>query len=469
MTGSRTRRLHDRLRACDGQVSAEYVGLILIVAAIIGAIAVTSIGSTISEDIRAAICQIGGGDCETDDTAAVPQRCLQSSTTTSASAGFLIAVVRVDKDSTLIREDYSDGTSRFVILDNSEIAGEIYAGVKAKIDKYGINYSASADAGVALAGARVFEIDNPTDADAFEAAVQASGGFDGLLRDIASKDHKIPILGIDHPFARIDDAVLDWVGVDRDQDLPEPDETYVEAGVLLKGNAGAGAGGLPGLSAEIKGLIQAAGVAKVVTSGENKGDVEIALELSGDVNGALSQEMLGVSGGAGATGSFTATLMLDAQNGYEPDSLVITGTAGYTGTLDLGPDFNADDLAGLTDKLKTLSLTSSTGEGQGIKVGAELDLDDPTNRAAALDLLLSRGSAGAVAGLVDRLNRDGTLTLDTYDQTAESTDSEVKVGFGVGLGGGGGQSTDTTGGHDSLVRPPGESFQPVVCATPAGG
>ena len=134
----------------------------------------------------------------------------------------LIAVVKIDKDSTLIRENYSDGTSRFIILDNSEVAGEVFAGVKGKIAKYGLNYSASADAGLALEGAQVFEFANQEAADAFQEQVQASGGFDGILRDLASYNDEIPVIGVDNPFGGIDDWALDQLGVDDDGDLPTP-------------------------------------------------------------------------------------------------------------------------------------------------------------------------------------------------------------------------------------------------------
>jgi len=119
------------------------------------------------------------------DQAAAPEPCETGSTTTSSNANVLIAVVQVDKDSTLIRQDYSDGSARFTIIDNSEIAGEVYAGVKAKVAKYGINYALSADAGLGLEGAREFFIQDPDDADDFQERVQAAGGFDGILRDIS--------------------------------------------------------------------------------------------------------------------------------------------------------------------------------------------------------------------------------------------------------------------------------------------
>lgn len=456
-----------RLAGARGQTSIEYLGVLLAASLIVTAVLLSGVGRTVADEISAVICRVSGGDCELSPTAVKPERCLESSTKKSSKASVLIAVVKVDKDSTLIRENYSDGSSKFTIIDNSAIAGELYAGVKGKIDKYGINYSASADAGLALAGARVFETKTPEEADAFQNAVQAAGGFDGILRDLASYDDKIPLLGVDNPFGGINDAALDLLGVDSDEDLPEPTETYIEAKALIGGKAGASAG-LPGASAEVKALINAAGVAKVTTRGKDAGDVEISLQLDGKLNAALSEEMMGAGVGGEATGSFTATLKFDAQNGYAADSLELKGTAGYTGSLKLGPSFNAKDLKGLTDKLKTLSLTGSTGEGQGLEVGAKLDLKDPANRDAALALLTSGGDPGAVLALVDRFNQDAELSLDTFDQSSSSTESEVKVGVGPGLGAGGGSDTSATSGRNGVVRPPGGVFQPRVCLQPGG-
>ncbi len=444
------------------------MGVVLAVAAMLAAILFSPIGQKVVDEVQAAICRIGGGSCEAGDVVAKPERCLESSTTRSANGSILIAVVKVDKDSTLIRENYSDGTSRFVILDNSKLAGELYAGVKGKIDKYGIDYSASADAGLALAGAKVFELPNQDAADAFEEGIKASGGFDGLVRDLASYDDKIPFVGIDNPLGGVNDFLLDKLGVDSNEDLPEPDETYAEAQAFLSGSGDAGAG-LGAISEDAAALISAAGVVKVVTGGENKGDVELSIQLDAELSAKLGAEMIGVGAGGEGTGSFTATVKLDAQNDYQPDSLELKGSAGYSGTLDLGPDFSAEDLAGLKGKLEKLTLQNSSGKGKGLEVGAELDLDDPANRAAALNVLLRGADPTAIAGLINRFNSDGELSLDTYDQSSTSTDSEVKAGIGIGFGAGGGSSTESTSGRSGVVRPPGGSFAPRQCLQPPSG
>jgi hypothetical protein len=54
------RRTRERLEAEDGQTAAEYIGIILVIAAIISAVLVTGIGSTITRKIEEAINGVSG-------------------------------------------------------------------------------------------------------------------------------------------------------------------------------------------------------------------------------------------------------------------------------------------------------------------------------------------------------------------------------------------------------------------------
>src|SRR5918998_445494 len=233
--------LRGALKSERGMSSTEYAGILAIVATIFVVMFALDLDSKVGTTVRTALCTILGGQCG-DLQAADPQKCLTGKTTTSANANVFVAFVQVDKDSILIREDYSDGSSKFTIVDNTEAAGELFAGARAKAGKYGFNASAEALAGVGLAGGRVFEFDNREDADAFQEAVQAAGGFDGILRDLASYDDEIPLVGWDNPLGGINDGVLDLIGVDDDGDLPEPTETYIEGKAFVNASGGAGAG-----------------------------------------------------------------------------------------------------------------------------------------------------------------------------------------------------------------------------------
>ena len=66
--------------------------------------------------------------------------------------------------------------------------------------------------------------------------MQAAGGFDGILRDLAAYDDEIPFVGWDNPLGGIDDWALDQLGIDDNGDLPKPTETYIEGKAFLNGS-----------------------------------------------------------------------------------------------------------------------------------------------------------------------------------------------------------------------------------------
>jgi len=454
------RRAHQDQR---GITSSDYAGILVVVSLVFLALFALNLDEKIAPAVDEAVCTIlGGENCGEQPVAQVPEKCLIGKTTTSANANVFIAFVQIDKDSILIREDFSDGSSKFTIVDNTEAAGELFAGAKAKVGKLGADLSAEALAGVGLAGGRVFEFDNQDDADAFQETVQAAGGFDGILRDLASYDDEIPLLGWNNPLGGVNDWALDQLGIDDNGDLPKPTETYVEGKAFLNGSGKAGAG-VGVIDGELKALIEGAGVVKVTSSGKNEGDVEFTVQLDADASGGLTVGTLG--GGLNGQLGFTATISLDAQNGYKPDKLVLKGNAGYTGSLDTNLLLEGDELKDVSKALKEVSLSSSDGIGQGLEVSAELDLTDPDNLAATLQALTSQGQN--VLPLAQRIDEDGKLGFDTYDLATSETEGSIKVGLGVGGGGGGSSSSETQSDRSGLVRLPGGTFEPRICRQPS--
>jgi hypothetical protein len=500
------------MRCERGQTAAEYMGLLVVVAAIVAALAAADIHGQIVAAVGQAVCVsfsddpqdncppgeerfAGGGErllaenavgaasdavCGFFSGECVDGRalkaCVESSVTRTSKANVLVAVVRVDKDSTLIRKDFSDETSEFVILDGTQAAGELFAGVRGQVADTGIDYSLSGQAGLRLAGAQVYKAQNPAEANAFQDGIQAAGGLDGVLRDIAELDNTIPVLNIPNPVGYLNDLPLDLLGVDSDGDLPEPDGRYQEAEAFLqqKGNVSGGAGGV---DAGIKELIRAAGTVKVVSSGDaggagQAGDVEVALQVDASLAGELGVATLGASGGAGA--SFTATLKLDAQDGYRPSSVEFTGLREYSGEASLGAGVGGEDVADVARTLRDSSVggTTTSGSGRKAEFKAELPLAGPENRenlAATLELLSGAAQpARAAARMIERIDEDATIEVATLDTTADSTDGEVKVGLGVGGGGGASSSTQTADALTRLIRYPGENLEPRLCKRPPG-
>jgi hypothetical protein len=452
------RRAHRDQR---GITSSDYAGILVVVSLVFLALFALSLDEKVAPAVERAVCQILGGESCGQEVAGEPEKCLVGQSTSSANANVFVAFVQIDKDSILIREDFSDGSSKFTIVDNTEAAGELFAGAKAKVGKLGADLSAEALAGVGLAGGRVFEFDTPEDADAFQDKVQAAGGFDGILRDLASYNDEIPFTGIDNPFGGVDDWALDQLGVDDNEDLPKPTETYMEGKAFINGSGKAGAG-VGVLDGELTALIEAAGVVKVTSSGDNAGDVEFTVQLDAEASGGLTVGTLG--GGLNGQLGYTATISLDAQNGYKPNKLELKGNAAYTGSLDTRLLLEGKELEDISSALKEVSLSSSQGVGQGLEVSAELDLTDPENLDATLRALTSQGTD--VLPLAQALNEDGKLGFDTYDLETSETEGSIKVGVGIGGGGGGSSSSETQSDRTGLVRLPGSSFVPRLCKQP---
>jgi hypothetical protein len=431
---------------------------------------------------RDAVCGFFSGECV--DGRAL-KACLESSVTRTSKANVLVAVVRVDKDSTLIRKDFSDETSEFVILDGTQAAGELFAGVRGQVADTGIDYSLSGQAGLRLAGAKVYKAQDPAEANAFQDGVQAAGGLDGLARTVVEFNNQVPFLEeltglrVPIPLSGFDDLALDVLGVDSDGDLPEPDGEYLEADAFLKEKGRVG-GGVGGVDAGIRQLIGAAGTVRAVTSGDaggagQTGDAEIALQVEGNLAGELGVATLGGNAGGGA--SFTATLKLDAQDGYRPSSVEFTGLREYSGEASLGAGVGGDSVEDVARTLRGSSVggTSTSGSGRKAEFKAELPLAGPENRenlAATLELLSGAvqpaRAPGAAARMVQRIDEDATIEVATLDTTADSTDGEVKIGLGPGVGGGASSSTQTSDALTRLIRYPDENLEPRLCKRPPG-
>ena len=436
------------------------MGILLIVSVIVAALFMAGTGTYIADRVEELICRIGGGHCA-EVAGENLEPCLLASSEDKSSAKLFVGFVEVGKSSILIREDFSDGTTKFTLVDSSELKAELFAGATARVGDFGVSAAAQAAAGGRLKGAQVFEV--PTSkADDFAESVSAAGGFDGLLRDAAQlNDHSIgPIpvpFGLPNPLGKLDDLALDVLGVDKDDPNTDPTEEYIDVSAIVGVNGEAGAPG-----ADVKGMAEGAAGAKVIHEGKRSGETELYYQFKGDVGGSLSDGMFGVNLGGEAT--FVATLVVGKDG--KPKTLKVSGAAGYTGGLETGDSLEGKDAAAMHKSLEKLALSATAGTGKAIEVGGELDLSDPANLALALQFLTpnpSGAQAGAVPGLVDAFYRDGKLSVDFFDVDKDKFDGEVKVGLGIGGGGGGGQESQDKTATGSFVRLPGGRFEEKKC------
>ncbi len=449
-----------RLAGEAGQTAAEYMGLLLIVALIIGALFASGIAVTITRNIEILICRIAGGDCTALETA-VDKDCMVSRTISTGGMAVTIAVVKIGEESTMIKQEFADGRTVFTLIKNASVAGELIAGAKARAGNIGFDATASVSAGGRLEGARTYTFTDPEEAAAFEAQVRQHGSFGQVVRD--------SVEGID-PFGIKDWALDHVVGEDVDAgDLPEPDSTYVNIDALITGEAAA-IGNVILADAGASALLEYAGGARIYTGGEKDGTVELNMALDGEVAGQLGLLMLGpeIEGKA----NFTVRVTLDPDNGYRPSHMRVIATAGYNGNLS-DADFRLNPTTGQLEqiqdalkrgKLESGSLVSTDGEGQQVEFTADMDLTTDAERAEALALFTGTVPAAAAASdLARRMEERGRLTFQAYNTTASSTEAGLKVGLGVGVGAEGSQTNESRDLGGSWVREPGGSWQVRNC------
>ena len=455
-------RVHG-LAAERGQTAAESMGMLLLVAMVVGALFALGLHTQIANHMALLICRIAGGDC-TAQQAAVDKECLVSSSTSKGGAAVTVAIVKVGEESTMIKQVYADGRTVFTLLKNGSVAAELIAGAKAKAGKIGFDATASASAGGKLEGARTYTFTDPDEAEEFEDQVRKHGSFGQVARDAVE--------GFD-PFGAKDWVLDNTIGEDVDpEDLPEPDSTYVSAEAFVKGEAKA-IGNVVIADAGAKGLLQYAGGARVYTSGPDKGKVELNLKIDAEAAAQLGVLTLGpeVEGKA----QFIATVTLDKDHGYRPSHLRVVGTAGYNGDLgdaDLMLRPTEGQLKEVQDalkagKLESAAVGSTDGSGQQVEFRADMDLTTTQDRTDALSLFSGNVPAAvAAANLAQRMDEDGRLTLQAYDTTTSNTEAGLKVGLGAGLGVEGSQSRDDRELGGSWVREPGAGWTERSCGLP---
>ncbi len=450
------------LAAEGGQSAAEYMGVLLLVAVIVGAIAVSGAGDRIAGHVEQLICRIAGGDCS--EQAALDKDCLLASNTGKSGVAVTVAVVKIGTENTLIKQVYADGRTVFTLLKNGSVAGELIAGAKAKAGKVGFDATASVSAGGKLEGAMTYTFTDPAKAEEFEEMVRKHGSFEQIGRDAVE--------GFD-PLG-VKDWVLDnTVGEDVDAgDLPEPDSQYVNAEVLATGDAKA-IGNVIVADAGAKALLSLAGGARIYTSGPDKGRVDLNIKIDAELAANLGLVTFGPN--VTGKGQFIATVTLDKDNGYRPSHLRVIGTAGYNGDLgdsDVLLNPTGGQLTEIQDALKRGNLKSAAfgstdGSGQQVEFTGDLDLTNDADRAAALRAMTGGASGvSSAAELAQRLEEDGRLTFQVYDTTASNTEAGLKVGLGVGAGIEGGQSSDERDLGASWVREPGSGWLTRNCGLP---
>jgi hypothetical protein len=378
-----------------GQAGLEYVGVVLLVTAVLGAVALVADGSGIPQavdhQILRALCVVRGGDCE-QDRAPCPVATDRRDDAMSAR----ILVFRVGQDKTIIREERSDGTVAITVAYGAQAGLELSSGAHLSV---GLGRG-----GLGLGGE-------------LTAAAVASRerGYTWLLRDRRAADALMRRLGGSR-------ATLEALIAARR--IPAPTQRYGHGGFASEGamSAGAALQGSLGLSSQ-----DVAGSRTDALTGRR------TFYVQRTVAGSLSLTY----GGAGATGGRMTreryAVTYDA--GGRPVDLLVMTTGIYRRSFDLPT--RLQPVVGL--------LSVPTGHVRTYVEETHLDLTDPESRRVAGAFLaqvrhpdaVHTGEAVAIAdALRRRLDAVGVVHARAYDADERRYGVAGSVGIdGLHLGG----------------------------------
>jgi len=213
-----------RLRSEAGQTGAEYLGAMLLVAAIVAAILAANVPAWIAWRIDVAICMISGGEnCrQTPGNPAAPplSQCVISSSDRSLQASVKVLVFEAEGGVTGVERVSADGTTYITLKANAGAGLEFSTpGVEAGADDAQAS-SPKGEFSVTGRGefARTWKFSSEQDADDFVDSVvdKAKAKLDWKPNFLQSAD---------------------------DYDLPDQDADTVYGGISVSGSASAGAGG----------------------------------------------------------------------------------------------------------------------------------------------------------------------------------------------------------------------------------
>lgn len=398
-----------------GQASADYVGLLAVVALIVtvaaGAITSPPLAAGLTGAVRHGICVVAGGICTPREARhAGLDACVVHVRSDADEVGAVVAVIRLQRGDTAVVERRSDGTATISFLDGNGIGAQTSIGLQ--LPGVGAGGSASAAAGLAFNTGRSYEFGTWAAGTAFLARYADAETTAGEGRNLA----------------------WELSPLHEPRRLPAAHSTSFETGTWAQLEADL-AGSLPGLGAAVTGTGSAA-LSRVIGRRRSGKRTTWYFRVDGDVAGRLGVVAAAVGGGAAGEAVLEVTA--------EGDRLVaaaVTGSAGVTGELSLYG--HTTDLGRLADHLRRASAgAAGAGEsGMAMQAGVSLDLTVVENHAAlvgALDVLRLRAAPRdwpeRIGRLGARLNSDGRVDVSVYRSASSAKEQSAEFGLGLGAG-----------------------------------
>ncbi|HWK27466.1 MAG TPA: hypothetical protein VNS09_12940 [Solirubrobacter sp.] len=392
-----------RLRSQTGQTAAEYMGALLIVAAVIGVLVTTNAGTLIGWDINVLVCRIAGqGGCEkhTPGNPEAPplSQCVISASDRSLEASVKVFVFKLEGGVTGIKRVAADGTTTITLKAN--------AGA-------GLNFStpgASAEGGGAEASSPKGEF-----------SVTGKGEFSRTWKFSSEGDADS---FVDHVVDKVK-AKLDWkpdfLQSADDYELPPQDSDTVYGGIAVAGSSSAGAGGA---YAHYGGGVEAGVGARFSANG----DRTYFFKAKANVDARAGSSLAG-GFGVNGDGEIMIGITYD-KNGHEK-AMTINGVGTIAGGLDLRG--SAENLSGLLGSIEKAGGAATGQAGKRIEFESTLDLTVPANRDAVRAFIdgVNPATGGpvdlalATKAVYDRFDAQGATNVRLYDVSKDSLGVDI--------------------------------------------
>ena len=386
--------------SCDlGAASVEYVATILVVGLTISVVLASLLASQprIREGVEYAICKVFTllqGDCGGSDQAIdrEPPPCVVSSDGGEVSVTAGVVLFGEGGEVWLI-EQLGDG--RYRVIEGVAIAGGAQGGAGGKIEvtindqSYGGEAGLSGSAKIGIKACKTYYADDLEGAKDLLGRMRYETGVPGPIR-----------------------TGLGWLNLGPDN-LPEPDSTWVEAGMSLEGAGSAKAGfanvsGAAALEGALGTEVNKDGTATVYLSGSisAKASISVGHALLGDrsqgkhaAEGSyLDFDTVQVA--AGADGKVGVTAQVDYDAGGNATSVRMTSTMGWS--------------AEVTAKLFGVDLADQAKWGSTTDTTIELPLNTEADRETAAKALAAFGMP-YVPGVTDGFQLPTLNPLEAAD------------------------------------------------------
>jgi hypothetical protein len=425
--------MHRRLREPTGQTSAEYMGVLLIVVAVLAAFAGTPVGEEIRGQARAIVCKIAGVSCPPPPPQLSTCVVDESSTSVSLNANVNVRFVNVELEGGVeyVRQLRANGDVAVTV--KLPVSGN----VGPKLAK-ALGMGAELDFNVGSGATPQVTFVLPDEA--------AADRFEQQLADSAVAIAAGPI------GSRL-------LGKSVDIDIPPVESVafeYTHGGEVSIGADGPGGYGNGSLN-----LGNALGIRKNLTEGKpNSGDITAYYRVEGALAGEAGL-LVGEGGGGALAGDVMMAVHFDSSG--QPKGMTLVATGSYEGRLQLQGKFK--DLQTALGAVNGLDIKANQGAGQKVQLQLDLDLSNDEVRNALLEFVQGvnpvTGSPGDTAAAASRLGdallENGKAQIRTYDTSSTNGGASLDLGIGGGGVDINTSNSDLTGAYDFV---PGDGFIP---------